>query len=230
MRLCALDRAASPSQGHCFSPLVARCAKRSSPNEATHGSARVMKSSPAMLALVTDAFGGRGGIAQYNRDFLGALAEAGAVSSDYCPAAASARSPRAAGNDRTNAGAARTDCLFGRSPANCTFPASRSRVLWTPLYGAVSRADRAAQRRKAHRSDPWDRGLAAAVTGSARSSGSGRSRVVCLAPYARSRALMGRDRARAGPRRAEHSEGSVHARRRLDTARCVGRSRASVSS
>ena len=35
----------------------------------------------AMLALVTDAFGGRGGIAQYNRDFLGALAGAGAVSS-----------------------------------------------------------------------------------------------------------------------------------------------------
>jgi phosphatidylinositol alpha-1,6-mannosyltransferase len=28
-----------------------------------------------MFALVTDAFGGRGGIAQYNRDFLGALAE-----------------------------------------------------------------------------------------------------------------------------------------------------------
>lgn len=34
-----------------------------------------------MLALVTDAFGGRGGIAQYNRDFLGALAASGAVSS-----------------------------------------------------------------------------------------------------------------------------------------------------
>jgi phosphatidylinositol alpha-1,6-mannosyltransferase len=33
------------------------------------------------LALVTDAFGGHGGIAQYNRDFLGALAEIGAVSS-----------------------------------------------------------------------------------------------------------------------------------------------------
>ena len=33
-----------------------------------------------MLALVTDAFGGRGGIAQYNRDFLGALAETGAAS------------------------------------------------------------------------------------------------------------------------------------------------------
>jgi phosphatidyl-myo-inositol dimannoside synthase len=30
---------------------------------------------------VTDAFGGQGGIAQYNRDFLGALAEGGAVSS-----------------------------------------------------------------------------------------------------------------------------------------------------
>jgi phosphatidylinositol alpha-1,6-mannosyltransferase len=40
-----------------------------------------MKPSPAMLALVTDAFGGRGGIAQYNRDFLGALVEVGAVSS-----------------------------------------------------------------------------------------------------------------------------------------------------
>ena len=34
-----------------------------------------------MLALVTDAFGGRGGIAQYNRDFLGAVANCGAVSS-----------------------------------------------------------------------------------------------------------------------------------------------------
>src|SRR5712692_4427039 len=40
-----------------------------------------MKPPPAMLALVSDAFGGRGGIAQYNRDFLGALADAGAVSS-----------------------------------------------------------------------------------------------------------------------------------------------------
>ena len=36
-----------------------------------------MKRSPTMLALVTDAFGGRGGIAQYNRDFLAALASAG---------------------------------------------------------------------------------------------------------------------------------------------------------
>ena len=32
------------------------------------------------LALVTDAFGGRGGIAQYNRDFLDALTASGAVS------------------------------------------------------------------------------------------------------------------------------------------------------
>jgi phosphatidylinositol alpha-1,6-mannosyltransferase len=34
-----------------------------------------------MLALVTEAFGGRGGIAQYNRDLFGALAAAEAVSS-----------------------------------------------------------------------------------------------------------------------------------------------------
>ena len=40
-----------------------------------------MRTACAMLALVTDAFGGRGGIAQYNRDLLGALACAGAVSS-----------------------------------------------------------------------------------------------------------------------------------------------------
>ena len=33
----------------------------------------------AVLALVTEAFGGRGGIAQYNRDFLCALAEPGGV-------------------------------------------------------------------------------------------------------------------------------------------------------
>ncbi|MGH9545445.1 MAG: glycosyltransferase family 4 protein [Terriglobales bacterium] len=40
-----------------------------------------MTSSLAMLAIVTDAFGGRGGIAQYNRDFLAAAAEAGIMSS-----------------------------------------------------------------------------------------------------------------------------------------------------
>src|SRR5713101_1204271 len=40
-----------------------------------------MKQAPTLLALVGDAFGGRGGIAQYNRDFLGALVKAGAVSS-----------------------------------------------------------------------------------------------------------------------------------------------------
>jgi phosphatidylinositol alpha-1,6-mannosyltransferase len=34
-----------------------------------------------MLALVTDAFGGRGGIAQYNRDLLSSLAQSGVVSS-----------------------------------------------------------------------------------------------------------------------------------------------------
>ena len=72
---------AAETKGPHFSPLVAGCAKRSGPNEATTGSARVMKPLPAMLAIVTDAYGGRGGIAQYNRDFLGALAETGTVSS-----------------------------------------------------------------------------------------------------------------------------------------------------
>jgi phosphatidylinositol alpha-1,6-mannosyltransferase len=40
-----------------------------------------MRDSLKMLALVTDAFGGRGGIAQYNRDFLCALAAGDGVSS-----------------------------------------------------------------------------------------------------------------------------------------------------
>ncbi len=39
-----------------------------------------MSAPVTVFALVTDAFGGRGGIAQYNRDFLGALAESGLVS------------------------------------------------------------------------------------------------------------------------------------------------------
>jgi phosphatidyl-myo-inositol dimannoside synthase len=45
------------------------------------GSGRGVIRETCCLALVTDAFGGHGGIAQYNRDFLGALAEGGAVSS-----------------------------------------------------------------------------------------------------------------------------------------------------
>jgi phosphatidylinositol alpha-1,6-mannosyltransferase len=40
-----------------------------------------MRAGAHCLALVTDAFGGHGGIAQYNRDFLGALAEGSAPSS-----------------------------------------------------------------------------------------------------------------------------------------------------
>src|SRR5271169_6240433 len=38
-----------------------------------------------VIAFVADAFGGRGGIAQYNRDLLGALADTGAVSVRVLP-------------------------------------------------------------------------------------------------------------------------------------------------
>jgi phosphatidyl-myo-inositol dimannoside synthase len=41
----------------------------------------MMRGQSSVLALVTDAFGGHGGIAQYNRDFLSALAAGGLVSS-----------------------------------------------------------------------------------------------------------------------------------------------------
>jgi phosphatidylinositol alpha-1,6-mannosyltransferase len=45
------------------------------------GDSRLMHIGVRCLALVGDAFGGRGGIAQYNRDFLSALADSGLVSS-----------------------------------------------------------------------------------------------------------------------------------------------------
>jgi phosphatidylinositol alpha-1,6-mannosyltransferase len=52
----------------------------------------------SVLALVTDAFGGYGGIAQYNRDFLNALAESGAASAitvlpRHAPQRVTARAP-----------------------------------------------------------------------------------------------------------------------------------------
>jgi hypothetical protein len=50
-----------------------------------------MKSSLALPAIVTDAYGGYGGIAQYNHDFLGALAGAGTVFIDYGFVASSTR-------------------------------------------------------------------------------------------------------------------------------------------
>ena len=43
------------------------------------GSSVVKASGLRVLALVTEAFGGRGGIAQYNRDFLSALARCDGV-------------------------------------------------------------------------------------------------------------------------------------------------------
>ena len=67
--------AAGLSTGNCLSqrisiaPVVADSLRRAGQSSLTncgqHDSA-----GPAILALVTDAFGGRGGIAQYNRDFL----------------------------------------------------------------------------------------------------------------------------------------------------------------
>ena len=97
-----------------------------------------MKSSPAMLAVVTDAFGGRGGIAQYNRDFFGSVGRSSNDVIDYGSTTACTRPTRAASRNRTNARAARTARLFGGSPAICARPVGRCCVLWTRLYGSVS--------------------------------------------------------------------------------------------
>lgn len=78
-----------------------------------------MSTTPAMLALVTGAFGGRGGIAQYNRDFLGALAGAGVY---HCAASPRARFGGVAPIHPANTGAAWAGCLFGRGAANRAIP------------------------------------------------------------------------------------------------------------
>ena len=59
-------------------------------NRATVGAACTSRLMQRVLRWSTDAFGGSGGIAQYNRDFLGALADSGLVSSIVGPAAACA--------------------------------------------------------------------------------------------------------------------------------------------
>ena len=64
-------------QGTRFARLVASGPVRV---DVTEGCARAVKSEFTVMALVPDAFGGHGGIAQYNRDFFGALASCGAVS------------------------------------------------------------------------------------------------------------------------------------------------------
>jgi phosphatidylinositol alpha-1,6-mannosyltransferase len=57
------------------------------------GDKPVARSSMRVLALVTDAFGGHGGIAQYNRDFLSSLAACDAISAVIVLPRASATSP-----------------------------------------------------------------------------------------------------------------------------------------
>src|ERR1700726_5303891 len=61
--------------------MVAGGAERRSADQTSVRGSRVTKPFLNTLALVTDAYGGRGGIAQYNRDFLGAIAEMNILSS-----------------------------------------------------------------------------------------------------------------------------------------------------
>ena len=199
-----------------------RRAKRRSPGEPPTGSARRMKPSPTMLALVTDAFGGRGGIAQYNRDFLGALADTRAVSSiTVLPRHAPDRPSVPEKIEQTIArpgriaysvAALRTALL---RPIDIVFC---GHLFMAPLAALITRLKRAKLIVQTHGVEAWPRPsrLQRAALEACR------SRVVCLAPYTCGRAFLGRDRARTGPRGAEHRQGSVHARRRLDTTRCVG--------
>src|ERR1700728_3145749 len=146
--------------------MVAGRAKRRAPNQAPARSPRVMKPSPAMLALVTDAYRGRGGIAQYNRDCFEALAEEGLLSITILPR---------------------------QAPDSSGMPEAIEQLQARPGRIAYSVAR--------------NRSLVAAVADSAHGHGTGRPLIMCLALYARCRALLGRDSARSSPRRAEYREG-----------------------
>ena len=115
-----------------------------------------------MLALVTDAFGGRGGIAQYNRDLLGALAGAGAVSSiTVLPRLAP--DPVETPTGITQDPPRRDRVRYAFAALRGAHETARSYLLWPSLHGASLRTDRAADTGQAYRSDARDRGLAATI-------------------------------------------------------------------
>ena len=115
------------------------------------------ESSLRVLALVTDAFGGEGGIAQYNRDFLSALAACERVRDvivlpraalrrwkRYLPACGSFLPCKAGSHTRSPRSGPRehTDLLMSSFAATCSWhrwrpssPGSCAARLWVQVHG-----------------------------------------------------------------------------------------------
>ncbi len=105
----------------------------------------------SMLALATDAFGGRGGIAQYNRDFLSALADAGcrvvAIPRHAPDTVTTPEGVRAAGRQ------VRADRLFPGGLRRGLRRPAPNRILRPSLYGAAWLAGRKGRRRPTGHAD-----------------------------------------------------------------------------
>jgi phosphatidylinositol alpha-1,6-mannosyltransferase len=122
-----------------------------------------MSERPALLALVTDAFGGRGGIAQYNRDFLVAAADSGSVSAILAlPRNAPADGERPARATIMQTGARRWRSTYALAAAKAAL-LMRPRIVFcghlymAPLAATVSRLVGARLVVQAHGIDAWRR-------------------------------------------------------------------------
>lgn len=106
-----------------------------------------MSGAPAVLALVTDAFGGRGGIAQYNRDLLRALAAGGMVGSlTVLPRDAPDRARTPAGIAQAPARAGRFAYVLGTLRAALARPVDLvfcGHLYMAPLAALIARLRRA---------------------------------------------------------------------------------------
>ena len=181
-----------------------------------------MNPSPTLLALATDAFGGRGGIAQYNRDFLGALAESGALSSmmvlprqapDLFVLPERIEQTRARpGRIGYSVAALRTALL---RPVDLIFC---GHLFMAPLAALIARLKRAKLIVQTHGIEAWSRPSKAQRLALEEA-----DLVLCVSRHTRVlAALTGPLHTHSSSRRAEHREGSFHASRLLGTTCCFG--------
>ena len=160
------------------------------------------------LALVIDALGGTGGIAQYNRDFFAVLAAPPIFAtmtilprnpgaSIGIPERMIQAHPRPAGYATPSAPSPRRS-NNGQSRVLRSRPSRASRGCNCPPHSCP-----------AHRPDARDRGLARAVAVATPRGRIGRSGAKRLASHARRGTRLGRYTSRTGDRRAEHNRRSL---------------------
>ena len=178
-----------------------------------------------MLALVTDAFGGRGGIAQYNRDFLGALAGSGAVSSITVlprlapdpvetPTGITQDPPR---RDRVRYAVAALRAALTKRP-DLIFC---GHLYMAPLCALIARLTRAKLIVQMHGIEAWPR-----PSRLQRAAVEAADLVLCVSRFTRAcRARLGGDCSRAVGGPAQHRGCGVYARRWIGSAGGVGTSR-----